>query len=421
MQGRFLWVVLAFAIGSAGIVVWLGQGQEGVENQFGNGVDPVQVFLETHWVRPLEPVGALVGGSKTPSLDAQTCGACHQSQYGDWVGSRHRQAMAAGILWQFHVYNQAQSNDCMDCHAPLVEQKALVAIEHGWSIRPQGSPPPYMVPDLHLQGITCAACHVRSSAVFGPPSRVGLTGAEPGLPHAGFIAHNAFEDSRFCSGCHQFPDDGPRLNGKLRQDTYNEWLESEYPAQGMGCQQCHMPDRRHLWRGISDSDMVARALLVEFSEFNEQGQPMVRLDLANVGAGHRLPTYLVPQIEIKAVWVDDQGRELGLVIQHILQWRASLDLSTEYFDQRLGPGERRILTAPLVPPSEAEAIEIMIRVAPKEHYERVYRDMLRQSDRMSDSLLELLHQAILQASLSEYALAHVTIPLGAPLAWSFAP
>ena len=78
--------------------------------------------------------------------------------------------------------------------------------------------------------------------------------AEDG-PHGGFTVSKAFEDSRFCAHCHQFPDDGPRIAGKLQEDTYQQWLASDYARQDAGkqtCQSCHMPDRKHLWRGIHD-------------------------------------------------------------------------------------------------------------------------------------------------------------------------
>ena len=35
---------------------------------------------------------------------------------------------------------------------------------------------------------------------------------------------------------------------------------SRHAREGRACQACHMPERRHLWRGIHDPEMVKRAL-----------------------------------------------------------------------------------------------------------------------------------------------------------------
>lgn len=423
MLGKPFWLTLIFiTIVSSVLYLWSLPFRTGVEAQHSVPLD-VERFLEQHWARPMEPLGSDIGGHATPTLGAASCGGCHPQQHADWMGSRHRQAMAAGILWQFHVYDQNPANACMDCHAPLAEQKALVAIDRDWNHRPRGALPNYVTPDLHLQGLTCAACHLRSSGVYGPPSRTGITGHEKDLPHGGFTPHEAFTDSRFCASCHQFPEDGPRLNGKLRQDTHNEWLQSEFATQGVGCQQCHMPDRQHLWRGIADRDTLASALAIELVEADDgDGATQIRLVLTNHGAGHRLPTYLVPRIDIEAVWVDATGHEWGPVIQHVLQWRASLDLSVEHFDHRLAPGETRVLTAELLPPLQATAMRMRVIVAPKEHYQRVYVDMLRQAEQMSDELLRLLRQALQETAASTYVLVDEYIPLdGRPIHWRFTP
>ncbi|MFO1287612.1 MAG: hypothetical protein U1F49_14450 [Rubrivivax sp.] len=45
-------------------------------------------------------------------------------------------------------------------------------------------------------------------------------------PHGGFVAAEAFADSRFCAGCHQFLPDGPRVAGKLQEDTVAQWCRA---------------------------------------------------------------------------------------------------------------------------------------------------------------------------------------------------
>jgi hypothetical protein len=367
----------------------------------------VDAFLEAHWGFPVEPQGMPPArfSPEEAALSARACGECHVTQYEDWQTSRHSDTMNAGIRWQFHVFSQAESNKCMDCHAPLAEQKALVALDMGWPNAPDAQPPPHIPGNLHLQGLTCAACHVRGHERFGPESRIGLSGDEDGLPHDGFTPRAAFSDSRFCAACHQFPEDGPRLNGKLRQDTYNEWLQSDHAAQGVTCQGCHMPDRRHLWRGISDPDMVRRAVALDLAgEAADDGHMNMELTIANVGAGHHFPAYMVPRVDVRVLLLDPDGEVTEQILHHVIQWRATVDLSTEEFDNRLAAGESVVLSARARLPENPDGWTVVVHmdVAPKEHYERMYRDMMRQADRMNPETVRLLRQAMVEAAGLRY-------------------
>ena len=366
----------------------------------GQTEDSVQAFLDRHWQHPLTAQGEPPPQRPAleASLDAASCGECHAEQYRDWRGSRHAHTMNAGILWQFDIFSQAESNQCMQCHAPLAEQKALVAIEQAWQGRPEAPRPGYIPAGLHHQGVTCAACHVRGHVRHGPAAAGAAAAA-----HEGFVASAAFGDSRFCSTCHQFPEDGPRLNGKLRQDTYNEWKASRYAAEGVGCQQCHMPDRRHQWRGISDPEMVRSALTVDLrAEPQDDGQVQVLARVINSGAGHLFPTYLVPRVDVR-LWLEDPQGAQSLLGEHIIQWRASLDLERELFDQRLGVDEAVVIEQTLPLPAESGwRVRLAVDVAPKEHYEQVYRDMLRQEQLLEPGTLAQLYQAIEEAEASRY-------------------
>jgi len=379
----------------------------------------IEAFLDQHWDFPLAPQGAPPHdlSFRESSLDVESCAQCHASQYADWKNSRHSQTMNAGIRWQFHVFSQAESNKCMDCHAPLAEQKALVARDRGWANAPPGEPPAYIPGNLHHQGLTCAACHVREHKRFGPEHRLGLKGDEDGLPHGGFHPRAAFSDSRFCASCHQFPDDGPRLNGKLRQDTYNEWLRSDFGRRGVSCQECHMPDRRHLWRGITDRDMVRRAMSIELVGRDEaQSEMAIDLEIANVGAGHHFPAYMVPRIDVRLLLLDPEGNVAAEVLHHVIQWRTSVDLTRESFDTRLPAGEAVKLSANLERPEETGwTLALRVDVAPKEHYERMYQDMMRQADRMDAMTLNLLRIAIAEAGKSRYRAIDELIPLEGPV------
>ena len=382
-------------------------------------------FVDAHWSFPLEPQGPVPDGFGVheASLGAESCGSCHVQQYEDWKTTPHSRTMNAGIRWQFHVFSQAESNSCMNCHAPLAEQKALVAKDMRWPNAPGGPPPNFIPENFHREGLTCAACHVREHTRIGPIHHSGLSGDEEGLPHSGFHPREEFSSSQFCSACHQFPEDGPRLNDKLRQDTYNQWRESTYADQGMTCQSCHMPDRQHLWRGISDPDTVRTALGISVDETERHpGTIDLQIRLENVGAGHHLPTYMVPRIDVRLVEVDAEGEPSRLVFNYPVQWKSSVDLTTEEYDHRIPAGEAVTHHVSIPKPTQDDhQLELQVDVAPKEFYERMYRDMLQQADLMDRATLSLLQIALEEAADTRFVAIRKRVPFVSPVSMSVYP
>lgn len=364
-------------------------------------------FLAQHWQRPLLAQGQPPAhySALESSLAPAACGQCHAQQYSDWSNSLHSQTMTAGVQWQLRLLPQDQANKCMDCHAPLAEQKALVALQQQWPAAPQTALPDHVSADLSDHGVVCAACHVRGHNRFGAVRR---DGSEPvGMAHNGFTPRPEFSDSRFCASCHQFPDDGPRTAGKLREDTYQEWLASDYPAQGIQCQSCHMPERRHQWQGIHSPEMVGRALSMDLQQ---QGLNVIAT-LRNSGAGHNFPTYMVPEVTAQLWWLDE-GRE-QLLAEHVLGWKVSVDLQTELFDQRLAPGAAVSFTAPL--PQVSGQVELRLQVAPREHYERSFAQSLAYASQLDSGTLALLQQASKEAIATRFQWPGPTLKIS-PLA-----
>ncbi len=206
-------------------------------------------FLSSHWRLPIPPPGDPPPrfSAIERSLRPESCGACHPVQWNDWKTSLHARTMGPGVagqLVEMRVNDPATAALCLTCHAPLAEQQP---------------DDPAFDPALQRQGLVCAACHVRRHERFGPPRRDGSVDERADrttLPHGGVTRVRAFLRSEFCSPCHQFGPEGLALNGKPLENTYEEWKASPAARQGLQCQDCHMPDRRHLWRGIHDPDMV---------------------------------------------------------------------------------------------------------------------------------------------------------------------
>lgn len=368
-------------------------------------------FLERHWARPL-PAQGKAPEQFSPleaSLMPSDCGSCHAEQYRDWKTSLHAQAMGPGLMGQLLAMTPTardEHQDCLRCHAPLAEQAndllaELAATEHA---SPDAAPSPATA-SLHQQGVVCAACHVRAHQRSGPPRRDGTApdaAQNATLPHAGFVATGAFEDSRFCSACHQFQPHEYALNGKLLENTHDEWKASRHAREGRSCQSCHMPERRHFWRGIHDPEMVRAA--VTFSvEGGEWTNNAIRaaLSVRNTGAGHYLPTYVTPRLVAEIEQLDGDGRSLpGTRIEQLIQRLVPLDLGSETSDTRLAPdGELRLVYERPVHRA-AVALAYRLRVEPDEFYSRFYRALL--ADGAAGRGRELIGQALKQAESSSF-------------------
>ncbi len=363
---------------------------------------PVAVddFLEQHWAYPIPAQGQPPAefSALEASVAPADCGSCHAEQFQQWRGSLHSHTMGPGILWQLQIADPKTAQSCLRCHAPMTEQLALLSQQRGWS-KLTMPPPEYIPPDLHQQGLVCAACHVRAHTRFGPKARVPVTESA----HGGFVEHDAFADSRFCANCHQFAEDGPRLNGKLREDTYSQWRATRFADEGRHCQSCHMPERKHQWRGIHDPAMTASALTVEITWLQEEGNIVgATAAVTNTGAGHDFPTYMVPEVVLHLEYVNAAGEVTGLA-RDVIAWKANLALTEELFDTRLAAGRTRTLSGRHDGMVQPGSIRLRIQVAPRQQYRLTFESYLASNRRsLKPVVLDLLQQAIAETRATEY-------------------
>jgi len=301
------------------------------------------------------------------------CGTCHPQQLADWRGSRHRQAMGPGVLAQ--LLDDPEGLDvCNRCHAPLLEQRPT----HGGDA---------FRPDLRSAGLACASCHVRDGVVHGPPAREGRAAPDEHFPHGGYQEHDAFEDASFCGSCHQFDDGGRRVAGVLLEDTVAEWLASPWGRRGESCQSCHMPDRRHLWRGIHDPAFTEQALGFELEQ---TGRTSARYAVTSERVGHRFPTYVTPRVSLVIQALDAAGE---VVAQNatVVQRRVDLALSTQAFDTRLHPGESAVVELEWRRRDRPATVRARLLVEPDEFYRRFF-EVYRAQSPSSAALIQQARQ-----------------------------
>ena len=378
--------------------------------------DQVESFLQDYWARPVRAQGTLPRFSPLEaSFDPRSCGTCHVAQFNDWKTSLHGQAMGPGVLGQL-VNTPAEATeehqDCLRCHAPLKEQAdSLVAslAAGAGSRRPQDAERL-----LHEQGLICAACHVRGHQRYGPPRKDGSS-PDPAvqLPHGGWFSSAAFADSRFCAACHQFPKDGYALNGKLLENTYEEWKASRYAREGKTCQSCHMPDRRHLWRGIHDPETVGAGVTIDVKPARIQtGFVSATLTIKNTGTGHYFPTYVTPKVVAEAYQESAGGQVLKDTLrEYIIARQVSPDLSEEIADTRIAPDEQALLDYRVPLHRDAASLVYRVRAEPDAFYTGFYRSLL--SENQAGRGEQLIRQALKDSTASAFTLYLQRQPLRA--------
>jgi len=355
----------------------------------GDGAEPKspspaeQDFLERHWGGPIPPQGEPpeLFSPIERSLRPADCGACHPVQFADWQTSLHGKSMGPGVAGQLVEMLQsdpAAARSCLHCHAPLAEQAARVPGAGG------GRANPVFDADLRSQGIVCAGCHVRAHQRFGPPRRAGvppIAGPREALPHNGFTPSSAFLRSEFCAGCHQFTPDGFTLNGKPLENTFEEWRASPAARRGRHCQDCHMPDRRHLWRGIHDPEMVKSGVRIRLVTGQTRYRPGDRLratlTIASTGVGHYFPTYVTPRVVVRAELLDGSGRLVPESVEERAIGRdVPLDLSREVADTRIPPGGRFTMKYSRRLDRPGLSLRVTVTVFPDHFYARFFEALL---------------------------------------------
>ncbi|MBF0287380.1 MAG: hypothetical protein HQM14_06125 [SAR324 cluster bacterium] len=313
-------------------------------------------------------------------VEAKNCKGCHVDKFAEWSSSLHSHAMGPGVYGQYFHFNESSKAECNICHAPMSEQwEDTLDVNKNWEQNPEFNKV------LFEEGVTCAACHLRQHQRNAPPLRPGKESLSQAL-HGEPVRTPFFQASEFCKGCHQHKPDTLKIGGNTIENTYIEWLESPAYEQGRTCQSCHMPDRKHLWKGIHDKEMTASGVTINHSVSSNTPKSgssfSATLTIKNTGTGHMFPTYTTPAVFLKAAFLNKQGQAIpNFYEEKIIQRR--LDMSTnpwtEFFDTRLAPNESLTLEFHKTVPPEAASFQLWIWVEPDEFYEGFFRTTLKNS------------------------------------------
>ena len=383
-------------------------------------------FLKVHWQRPIPLQGPAPAdySALEASLSPEVCGTCHKQQYADWRESLHSRAMGPGPWGQIvDMVNDSpdEAAQCMTCHAPLSEQLPVLA-KVGANGETTYEANPHLDKDLQSKGITCAACHVRQHQRFGPPKADGPNAATypTDLPnHRGATRTPYFERAEFCKDCHQFdPENSLLVNGKPLQDTYREWQNSIWARDGVQCQDCHMSNRRHLWRGIHDPDWVKGGVQfkaqLETRKARTDKRITAAVEVVNSAVGHKFPTYITPKVFLRAALLDSSERPVpGTLQEQVIGWDARFVEGDwrEFFDTRIPPGQvfKHYFRWDATP--HANNVRVWLEVHPDHFYHvHFYPAYLQRTD-LSAEGRRLIERAWDESGRSPYTLYNALLPL----------
>jgi hypothetical protein len=245
-------------------------------------------------------------GTATPS---EECGACHQKIYQEYTQGSGMPVQNMGFAsddvgksTDIHVATgspipataharagmEAKGSACANCHSPgsiRLPEPAVLELKTP-EPRPAGE---------EAGGVTCASCHMTPE---GNVRAVHVVKA----PHT-VVVDSELQKSVMCANCHSLGKHVPGMRG----NTFFEWRD-DFQAKQLGsqqCQDCHMPRTirktaegydapertvaRHLWTGGHSLTQVADAISLIVVQA-EKGKPQFELHVANLRAGHSLPT-----------------------------------------------------------------------------------------------------------------------------------
>jgi hypothetical protein len=256
--------------------------------------------------------GALAADRLNPS---QACGRCHTDIFRAWQGTVHARSYTDPLFQKALERAEAARGlvarrECLVCHAPAA------VVENDFQVNTPVS----------RDGVGCDFCHSVKSVDLSRwpmPFEMGLDGVKRG-PYAyldspaHLTAYSTLhrDSPLLCAGCHQYRNEA----GAEVLATYSEWSAGPYPALGVSCQDCHMPVvpgervrsdmatapgqriiNLHRLVGGSSVSQLRRGLEAAIVESARSGgSAVVKVEVRNVAAGHKVPTGL-PAKQVRLV------------------------------------------------------------------------------------------------------------------------
>ncbi|MBI4876570.1 MAG: hypothetical protein HY822_18185 [Acidobacteria bacterium] len=311
----------------------------------------------------------LAGVGLDSASSAERCGACHRAIHEAWKSSAHARAMESRLFQDALERAEADlgagmRKTCLACHAPLAALTGDLTLQK----------------KVNWEGVTCDYCHSMKEVVWegaNPRARLELGLVKTGpLKESSPVSHGAtfssvHTTSEVCAPCHEYRN----ALGLNVLSTYSEWKASPQAKAGKQCQTCHMSrvagdvvDPRikastgskinlHQMPGSHSLDQLNSTVRANLSTERENGKLKVTISVANISAGHFVPTGSPLRkivLELRADSYDGKRFREERVYGRTVVDAAGDPLSREHMvfvkgakiasDTRLAPEEKRVET-----------------------------------------------------------------------------
>lgn len=244
-----------------------------------------------------------------------SCIECHPDRYEEWTRSTHALAVSDPVFEA--AYSRALRSDpqyreyCLGCHSPITRATKDFNLTKSISI----------------EGVTCSFCHSvtgveKNEYIFNQsnPMQGPYSDSKTEAHKSAYSAE--LTKSEFCAGCHEFS-----INDVPVYETYSEWKESPYAAEGRQCQDCHMEAKRgeaakngtirekvyqHFWYGGHSGLFLDKAFDLKEDSIKETGDIVkVTLNITNSNVGHKVPSgFPSRKVVLHFTASDEKGQEI---------------------------------------------------------------------------------------------------------------
>lgn len=186
-------------------------------------------------------------------------------------------------------------------------------------------------------------------------------------------------------------------------DPFEEWRTSRFAQEGVSCQTCHMPDRRHLFRGIHDREMTLSGLTIGLEVTrDEPGRTTATATVTSTRVGHMFPTYPVPRVHVRLL-CDDQP----LGEDYVIGRDVDLVKLIENWDRRLAPGQSHVMRRDV---PAGRQVTLRIDVIPRDRYEKDLQIQLAAAQKVPGHVFLKTVQELLDQEVSRrYRLIDLTV------------
>ncbi len=243
-----------------------------------------------------------------------SCIDCHQDRYEEWARSMHALSIRDPVFEAAYLRALQSSPDyrsyCLTCHSPTT------TITKDFNL----------TKSISVEGVTCTFCHTVTGIKNNSYILNQKNPMQGPYSDSKTDAHDSaysllLTKSEFCAGCHEFS-----INGIPVYETYTEWKEGPYAAEGKQCQDCHMEAKpgvaakngtvrdkvyKHYWYGGHSGQFLEKAFQIE-SKVNQIGnRAKVTLSITNSNVGHKVPSgFPARKVILNFRASDENGREI---------------------------------------------------------------------------------------------------------------